>query len=557
MRMQTRTVTVWVAITLLLVSAAASAAQRSKETVFEAAKSALDAAESAQAGFFAPKTYAKAIKRYRDAEEAYRNAQNADAVRAELVQAVELFQQATKISEVAQAKLASALKARADAQKVKTALHAADQWERAERALSKAIGDLERDAADAAKTHAAEAEQLYRDAELITIKNTLLGETRLALTHAEDAKVGKYAPKALQKAKDLLAQAEKALEKNRYDADLPRSLVQQAGYEVKHATYLANTVKRAKDDRLSAEDLILAGETPLQRVAAAADINATFDSGYGATTNQLIAYIKQQQQHAERLQQDNQDLDGSVKRLQRELKAVSDEGAALAKRLQAQTERRKALEKQVAALQQNLGGASEERVALSGELDMQNRLRQNLELEVTSLKQEIQLLDQALNNASQERLQLAKRLGAQTQIRERVLQAETLFSQQEARVFRHDNDVVIRVIGLGFPAGSSAIGPTSFPLLAKLGRAIQLFPESKLIIEGHTDSYGGDATNLTLSQKRAEAVKDYLVANLHINAARIQAVGYGETRPVANNETEEGRAKNRRIDVIVQPKNNP
>ena len=80
-----------------------------------------------------------------------------------------------------------------------------------------------------------------------------------------------------------------------------------------------------------------------------------------------------------------------------------------------------------------------------------------------------------------------------------------------------------------------------------------MFPGATLSIEGHTDAYGSDSTNLTLSEQRAEAVKNYLVNEGEMDALRLTSVGYGESQPVANNETTEGRAKNRRIDIVITP----
>ena len=80
-----------------------------------------------------------------------------------------------------------------------------------------------------------------------------------------------------------------------------------------------------------------------------------------------------------------------------------------------------------------------------------------------------------------------------------------------------------------------------------------MFPRSELIIEGHTDSFGGDELNQKLSQERAVSVQQYMVNAMRIPTYRLIATGYGETRPVASNETEAGRARNRRIDIIIKP----
>jgi OmpA-OmpF porin, OOP family len=87
--------------------------------------------------------------------------------------------------------------------------------------------------------------------------------------------------------------------------------------------------------------------------------------------------------------------------------------------------------------------------------------------------------------------------------------------------------------------------------LAVLGTFMTKYPETTAVIEGHTDNVGSDANNMALSQRRADSVVTYLVDTLHIGPARLEAVGYGETRPLASNDTEEGKRRNRRIDAVV------
>ncbi len=550
-------------LTVLAVTAAAAAGP-AKEPLFREAKQAYEAAETARADFFAPRSYDRAVKAYRDAERAFLGGRDPQALRAELKLATEAFASALAASRAAQAKLAAPLKARADAERVKAPLYAGDAWQRAERQLARAISDLEREALESAGQRAAEADQLYRDAELATIKNTHLGEVRLAIEQAEKERVGRYAPKTLQRAKDLLAQAERAIEQNRYDADLPRNLVRQASNEVKHARYLAELVKKTRDEKQTAEDLILEWEVPLRQIAGAADMTASFERGYEEPAKKVISYIEEQRERSQRLEQDNSELEAQTNRLRIDLAVASEERATLAQRLEAQGQRRAVLEQraanlqdEIARLQQSLGGASEERVALAESLANQTKVRESLELEAATLRREIEVLEQLLDNVSKERELLAKSLEAQTRMREQLGKIEGLFSRDEARVLRQYNDVIIRLVGLNFPVGSATIEPKSFALLAKLGQAITAFPGSDLVVEGHTDSYGSDSANLTLSKKRAEAVRQYLVANLKVEGKKVEAVGYGETRPVANNETEEGRARNRRIDVVIRPPAEP
>jgi len=109
-------------------------------------------------------------------------------------------------------------------------------------------------------------------------------------------------------------------------------------------------------------------------------------------------------------------------------------------------------------------------------------------------------------------------------------------------------------MGLNFDVGSSVIKPEYFQLLRKIQTAIDLFPDSQVEVQGHTDSFGADETNMQLSEQRASAVQQYLLANMDdLGATQITAVGYGETVPLASNETAEGRTKNRRIDLLITP----
>lgn len=129
---------------------------------------------------------------------------------------------------------------------------------------------------------------------------------------------------------------------------------------------------------------------------------------------------------------------------------------------------------------------------------------------------------------------------------------ENIFDPEEAQIFRQNKNMIIRMIGLNFDSNKTTLKPGHLAMLSKVQQAIQRSQSDKITIEGHTDSYGSDASNLTLSEQRAAAVVQHLLDNMELDSAKISSVGYGETRPIANNETPEGRAKNRRIDVVIQ-----
>jgi outer membrane protein OmpA-like peptidoglycan-associated protein len=87
--------------------------------------------------------------------------------------------------------------------------------------------------------------------------------------------------------------------------------------------------------------------------------------------------------------------------------------------------------------------------------------------------------------------------------------------------------------------------------LDQVADALLVSPDRKIVVEGYTDSQGSDAYNLDLSQRRADAVRDYLVHRGY-PASHLQAHGIGEGRPIADNITSEGRANNRRVELVLE-----
>lgn len=106
-----------------------------------------------------------------------------------------------------------------------------------------------------------------------------------------------------------------------------------------------------------------------------------------------------------------------------------------------------------------------------------------------------------------------------------------------------------RVYGILFDLDSATIRPESRPVLDEVLGVLQGEPGWKVLIEGHTDSTGGDSHNLELSQQRADSVKAFLVAG-GVAAARLRTKGLGEGQPVADNATDLGRAQNRRVELV-------
>lgn len=104
--------------------------------------------------------------------------------------------------------------------------------------------------------------------------------------------------------------------------------------------------------------------------------------------------------------------------------------------------------------------------------------------------------------------------------------------------------------GVGFEYNSATLTSDSRPVLDDAAADLKKYPRLKVELQGHTDSRGSDQYNLKLSQRRAEAVRDYLL-NQGVSSNQLSAKGYGETQPKASNDDDAGRAENRRVDMQV------
>lgn len=112
------------------------------------------------------------------------------------------------------------------------------------------------------------------------------------------------------------------------------------------------------------------------------------------------------------------------------------------------------------------------------------------------------------------------------------------------------SDGRIAVYGITFDFDSAALRPESMPQIEQLGTLLNENPNLKVVIVGHTDSLGAFDYNLSLSQRRAQSVVDVLIADYGIDPSRMTPAGAGMVAPVATNRTEEGRALNRRVEIV-------
>jgi len=172
----------------------------------------------------------------------------------------------------------------------------------------------------------------------------------------------------------------------------------------------------------------------------------------------------------------------------------------------------------------------------------QERLRKNAEQRAENSERSLQAATGALARTQSEVANERARADAAVQSLRQIASV-----QEESR------GLVITLEGsVLFTTGKSELLPLAKQKLDQVAEALKQSDSQRIVVEGYTDSKGADDANVKLSQARADAVRSYLVSK-GVKTESITAVGHGEDRPVASNDTPEGRANNRRVEIVVQP----
>lgn len=133
-------------------------------------------------------------------------------------------------------------------------------------------------------------------------------------------------------------------------------------------------------------------------------------------------------------------------------------------------------------------------------------------------------------------------------------QAKELEQIPNMEVARHEDSLTVTMSdAVLFDTNSAALKPQAQSVLAQTADVMIRYPDSDLLVKGHTDSTGSEAYNQDLSERRAKSVQNFLISK-GVAPQRITAIGFGKTMPVASNDTPEGRAQNRRVEIEIRPR---
>ena len=467
-------------ITIFFFQQQAFTQENIKKRLFKEVDELFTQAKVEQADILSPQNFRKASEKYSEAEKAFDKGKN---VTKKIDEIKKLLHIAIDNAKLGQVTFEHLLTARDNALEAGATEYAKELFDKAESMFDNAARTLEKGNVNKAKEKALQSEKLYREAELVAIKGSIIGNVKKELKKAEEEKIYKYAPLTLKHAQDLLTAAETILNSNRSAKTEAREKAELAEYEVNHARYLAEQIKKLKKDDLNWEKLILEHEGYFKKFMKELDFSPKFDNGLEKPIQSAVKAIRNIKKQNKELSQEISSLDQKIEKLEEE------------------------------------------------KIDLQNELAKIKEKEAG----------------------LRTQLTLEQKRKEKFKKIESLFNENEAKVFREGDKIKIRLLGLNFASGKSVIDPEYFGLLTKLQRAIRIFPDYHIMIEGHTDNKGDSRRNKSLSLRRAKAVMSYLIANMGLPESQISAFGYGEDKPIASNETEQGRTKNRRIDVVLSP----
>ncbi|MBU0675468.1 MAG: OmpA family protein [Proteobacteria bacterium] len=406
---------------------------------------------------------------------------------------------------------------------------------------------------------------LFHAIEVKAIKEHTLGEVRNLIREAEEAGAIKVASGMLKDVKAELMAVDAFITTNPYAKEDMRTKAAASRF---NAARLVQLVKQARVvEKMAPIEVSLWVEKILKDAGDKLGVSdmrdRSFDtqsanvlesiSSVGSDRNFLAEQAKVQkaeittmlEKHPAEIAQLKEQCDSEVSQIK--IQNDSDR-AALQDRYEVEIS---ALVKQVATLEGKNRAEAEKFEKLMAEKRAE---RERLEAE----KRSEQVRQEAENRAEQgrleaERLAVENKLELERRFSKQYQDASSLFSPDEAECYKQGQQMVIRLRSMNFPVGQAVIMPNNYPLLSKVQRAVRIFAEPGVVIEGHTDSTGSPETNNLLSQQRAEAVRQYLLANAVAKEEQVVAAGFGATRPLSPNTTAEGRAVNRRIDVVITP----
>jgi OOP family OmpA-OmpF porin len=476
-----------------------------------------DSARVVEANVFAPAAFDKAQKKFDETQQAIEKGKKQQDIIRLAIDAREYVENALKVAERTTLSLVDNIDKRTRALEAEAPTLVPEFFGKAEQQFIKATSKVESGDVQGGIKEAGKADALYDSAELEAIKIQIMAKAGSQIEKAASGEAEKYAPVTLDKARNALTKCDALLNRDRYERDESIRLAAEADYEARHASNIAQSVRSLERNDRAWESLMLGYERQMQNAADVLGIEVLpFDNGPVGASDSLKSAVASLEATRGSLQATNEELTASLQKTLDRLGAASEDTDPV---------------KLAALLDEAVAGSLDEKKALTERLDASTARMADLETTHEQVAAELE-----------ERQEQEKKIAG----------ARKMLSPTEGEIFINaTNDIVLRLYGISFASGSSEIKDEHLPLLEKVEDIIRMFPNKRLIVEGHTDDTGERTTNMRLSEKRAYEIMQYLRGVLSIQAEKIDAIGYGPDKPIGTNTTAEGRAKNRRIDIVI------
>ncbi|MDP2039396.1 MAG: OmpA family protein [Ignavibacteria bacterium] len=505
-------------VLLFLVNTVKVLSQTSIESLQKEAKNLSSKSLTTGGSVFAESDFKKAEELLADADELIKENKKPEKAIENLNQAIELYKKTIESAKSKSSNFTSLMKTRE-----LVLIHGLSEstlkiWKEAEDNFVSAYEEFEDKDTEGVIKYSNLSEKLYKDAELVAIKDQYLLNVKAAFAKAEDGKLEKFTPKTVAKIKQYIADAENVLTTNRYDTLAAKKVLNSAFYEINHGIYMQGVFTKMQDEDKTWEDLQLLWEEPIAKIATDLKLFPAFDTDNQNVTSNILQSINVIRTKLADSQKEAQNLKAEIVLLKKSLDEAKTE----------------------------LASSKSENQKLTQDLEGAKKANENLTKAAEETQAKLALMEQenvkfkADSETSEKNLKLIENIS-------------TMFLPSEAEVIKSGDLLTIRLVNLNFPTNKATLEPQYFSLLNKIQKAIQTFPNGTVVIEGHTDGVGDYQKNIELSQNRSNSVYQYLMSTMGADAARITVVGLGGTKPIANNSSEEGRAKNRRIEVVINP----
>ncbi|MBS1668367.1 MAG: OmpA family protein [Bacteroidetes bacterium] len=258
--------------------------------------------------------------------------------------------------------------------------------------------------------------------------------------------------------------------------------------------------------------------------------------------------LKQSQLETSILRKDSADLAQKNSNLQHELSQKTSEANGLNDKINNLNTEMGGLQNDISDLNKKNADLTEKNNLLGEEASSQKNMLSKSQQELLQQRLRLQQLEKLLDQQKQQSKQL----------KAKMIDALNSFNSNELSVTQKNGKVYVSLSeGLLFPSGSAVVNPRGKEALSKLASVLNQNPDISVNIEGHTDSipiHGKYLDNWDLSTARANAIVRILTENYKVDPKRVESSGHSKYDPVDSNDTPEGRAKNRRTDIILSPK---